>query len=180
MRRKSILILALILFCAAAPAARADTLNLSGPAELCFTPGGDCTGMLVQAIGQAQKTIYVQAYSFTSAPIAKALADAERRGVHVEAILDKSQQTARYSGATYLAHAGIPVYIDAKHAIAHNKVMILDGSRVVTGSFNFTKAAQEKNAENLIIIDDAGLAAKYMRNWQEHRGHSEPYAGPGF
>jgi len=51
--------------------------------------------------------------------------------------------------------------IDANHAIAHNKVMIIDGETVLTGSFNFTKAAQEKNAENLLIIRDAALAAQY-------------------
>lgn len=174
--QKYVLILAAILLCAA-PAAHADTLTLSGPAALCFTPGDDCAGLLVAAINQAQKSIYVQAYSFTSAPIAKALTDAARRGVHVEAILDKSQRTEKYSGATFLMNAGIPVFTDAKHAIAHNKVMIMDGSCVVTGSFNFTKSAQERNAENLIIIQDQALVSRYMSNYQKHRAHSEPYTG---
>jgi phosphatidylserine/phosphatidylglycerophosphate/cardiolipin synthase-like enzyme len=89
-------------------------------------------------------------YSFTSPAIAKALADAKARGVNVEVILDKSQWTEKYSGATYLANHKIPVLIDDKHAIAHNKVMIIDGNTVITGSFNFTKAAEEKNAENVI------------------------------
>lgn len=176
LRKATLLIFLALLFCSTA-IAQADTLTLSGPAALCFTPGDDCAGLLVATINQAQKSIYVQAYSFTSAPIAKALTDAARRGVHVEAILDKSQRTEKYSGATFLANAGIPVFIDARHAIAHNKVMILDGSRVVTGSFNFTKAAQERNAENLIIIQDQDLASRYMKNWQKHREHAEPYTG---
>jgi phosphatidylserine/phosphatidylglycerophosphate/cardiolipin synthase-like enzyme len=119
----------------------------------------------------------VQAYSFTSAPIAKALVDAHRRGVKVTVILDKSQRTERCSEADFLLHADIPTFIDAKHAIAHNKIMVIDGKTILTGSFNFTKAAEMNNAENLLVIQDAALAAKYTANWQAHLKHSEEYAG---
>lgn len=120
--------------------------------------------------------VLVQAYSFTSAPIAKALVDAHKRGVDVRVILDKSQRTAKYSSADFIAHAGIPTFIDAKHAIAHNKVMIID-EVVITGSFNFTKAAEERNAENLLVIRDKTIAEKYTRNWEIHAEHSEKYEG---
>lgn len=143
------------------------------PISVYFSPNGGAQRAIVDAIGKAKESIYVQAYSFTSAPIAKALVDAARRGVTVEAILDKSQRQATYTGATFLKNEGIPVYIDDKHAIAHNKVMVLDGATVITGSFNFTKAAEEKNAENLLIIRDTGLAKLYMENWERHREHSE-------
>ena len=67
-------------------------------------------------------------FSFTSAPIAKALVDAHKRGVEVQVILDKSQRTEKYSSADFVQHAGIPIWIDAKHAIAHNKIMVIDGA----------------------------------------------------
>lgn len=86
-----------------------------------------------------------------------------------------SQRKETYTGATFLRNEGVPVYIDAAHAIAHNKVMVIDGQTVVTGSFNFTKAAEEKDGENLLIIRDAGLAKLYMENWEQHRQHSEEY-----
>jgi phosphatidylserine/phosphatidylglycerophosphate/cardiolipin synthase-like enzyme len=73
----------------------------------------------------------------------------------------------------------VPTKIDAEHAIAHNKIIIVDGETVITGSFNFTKAAQEKNAENLLIIHDKALAAQYTQNWQMHAQHSQPYVGRG-
>jgi phosphatidylserine/phosphatidylglycerophosphate/cardiolipin synthase-like enzyme len=82
-----------------------------------------------------------------------------------------------YFSADFLAHAGIPTFIDARHAIAHNKIMIIDGAVVVTGSFNFTKAAESNNAENLLVIHDPQLAARYMANWKEHQAHSEGYGG---
>ena len=97
----------------------------------------------------------------------------------MEVILDKSQRTQKYSSATFLHNQGIPVKIDARHAIAHNKVMIIDGETVITGSFNFTKAAEENNAENLLVIRDKKLAERYARNWQEHERHSEVYVGRG-
>jgi phosphatidylserine/phosphatidylglycerophosphate/cardiolipin synthase-like enzyme len=69
--------------------------------------------------------------------------------------------------------------IDANHALAHHKVIGIDGETVRTGSFTFTKAAQEKNAENLLIIRDPVLAAQYPANWQAHAQHRQPYAGRG-
>ncbi len=65
--------------------------------------------------------------------------------------------------------------IDSKHAIAHNKVMVIDGKTLITGSFNFTKAAEEKNAEILLILDNAELVNVYMDNWEKHKKHSEEY-----
>jgi len=95
--------------------------------------------------------------------------------VKVHVILGKSQRAERYSSATFVKNAGIPTYIDDKRAIAHNKV--IDGGTVITGSFNFTRAAEENNAENPLVIHDSGLAAKYAQNWQDHLGHSAPYEG---
>ena len=83
----------------------------------------------------------------------------------------------RYSSATFLYNQGIPVKIDTRHAIAHNKIMLIDGETVITGSFNFTKAPEENNAENLLVIHDKKLAERYIENWNEHERHSEVYAG---
>ena len=97
---------------------------------------------VVAAIRTAKTRILVQAYNFTSSPIAKALLDAHTRGVRVEVILDQSNRTAKYSAADFLANQGVPTKIDATHAIAHNKIMIIDGELVITGSLNFSQAAQ--------------------------------------
>src|SRR4051794_9618443 len=146
-----------------------------GEVETFFSPKAGCTAAIVRALSGAKQTIYVQAYSFTSAPIAAALVEAHRRGVKTQVILDKSQRTEKYSEADFLAHAGVPVFIDSAHAIAHNKVMILDGETVITGSFNFTKAAEESNAENLLILKKPKLAVAYQRNFQSHLEHSQAY-----
>lgn len=145
------------------------------PIEVHFSPKGGCTDAVVRELNAAKISVLVQAYSFTSAPIAKALVDAHKRGVKVEVILDKSNRTKNYSAADFILHAGIPILIDAKHAVAHNKIMIVDDEVVITGSFNFTKAAEENNAENLLVIRDKAIAERYTANWNEHAGHSEKY-----
>jgi phosphatidylserine/phosphatidylglycerophosphate/cardiolipin synthase-like enzyme len=97
----------------------------------------------------------------------------------VQVILAKSQRSDQYSSAAFLANQGVPVMIDANHAIAHNKIIVIDGELVISGSFNFSKAAQQKNAENRLLRRDAALAAQYARSWDAHRSHSQPYVGRG-
>jgi phosphatidylserine/phosphatidylglycerophosphate/cardiolipin synthase-like enzyme len=149
--------------------AEASYFDIRTSYSVCFTPGDNCTKYVVNNLNHAQQSILVQAYNFTSAPIAKALVSAKERGVDVKVILDKSQTSKRYTIANYLAHHNIPVWIDNKPAIAHNKVMILDGKMVSTGSFNFTKAANNKNAENIISIKDKKLAEIYTDYWLERQ-----------
>lgn len=153
-----------------------NTVKATGTIEVAFSPNGGGAAMIIKAIGQSQRTIKVQAYSFTNADIAKALLDAAKRGVEVRVVLDKSQETEKYTSATFLANAGVPVRIDDDFAIAHNKIMILDDETVITGSFNFTKAAEERNAENVLVIrGNKELAKLYLQNWQWRWDASETY-----
>ncbi len=143
------------------------TIKAAGTIQVGFSPHGGITDMIVAELNAAKKSIEVQAYSFTSAPIAKALTDAWKRGVKVRVILDESQESGRYTVATYLRNAGVPLHIDRAFAIAHSKIMIVDGAAVITGSFNFTKAAEENNAENCLILrGNPALVALYEKNWQ--------------
>ena len=140
--------------------------------QACFTPGQDCTRQITDQIAKAEHSILVQAYGFSSKDIANALIAAKNRGVNVKVILDKSQRSQKYSLLHYIVDAGIPVWIDMKPAIAHNKVMIIDEKEVVTGSFNFTDAAQKRNAENVVFISDSKLAKEYTQNWENRKNQS--------
>jgi len=127
---------------------------------------------------QREKNIRVQAYSFTAAPIIKAILEAKKRNVSCEVILDKSQETQNYSELDFFFNQGVPAFIDDRHAIAHNKIILIDDSTIITGSFNFSKAAEDSNAENLLVIkDDPDLARKYAQNYAAHREHSRAYEG---
>lgn len=171
-----LIVFTLVLFLIVPSIVLSDNHDLNNTTvQVYFSPDGGCQQAIVKQISKAKSGILVQAYSFTSAPIAKALIEAFKRGVKVESILDKSQKNERYTSATFLSNARIPTYIDSRHAIAHNKIMIIDKEVVITGSFNFTKAAEEKNAENLLIIKSKDLAKVYIGNWKEHEAHSEVY-----
>lgn len=161
------------------PAATFATDPESKPrVEVFFSPNGGCTDRIVSEIESAMTQIRVQAYSFTSARIAGAILAAKNRGIDCEVILDKSQQSQNYSELDFFHNQGIPTLIDDAHAIAHNKIILIDGTTVITGSFNFTKAAEESNAENLLIIKNhPDLNEKYAKNYTQHREHSRVYEG---
>lgn len=142
-----------------------------------FSPDGRCEELIVDEINRAKTQILVQAYGFTDKGIIKALIAAHRRGVDVRIVLDKSNESQKYSGATTVSNAGIPTYIDNTVAIAHNKVMIFDEKTVETGSFNFTSSAEHRNAENIQIeYDMPELAQHYIADWKWRQGLSHPYA----
>jgi phosphatidylserine/phosphatidylglycerophosphate/cardiolipin synthase-like enzyme len=141
-------------------------------------PMGGRTYEVISEIEYAKTEILVQAYSsFTSANIAKALLDAHKRGVNIQLILVESPRILKYINSSFPKTMSIPYMTDDEYAIAHNKTMIIDREIVITGSFNFTKVAKEKNAENLMIIRDKGLAKVYIEKWEEYKRHSEMHGG---
>lgn len=173
--RKTTIYLAILTFIAGFLPVPLQARPVPEEEEVYFSPGGGCTKAVVNNLDWAEKYVLVQAYSFTSKPIAEALIAARKRGVEVKVLLDKSQRKEKASKLDRLARAGIPVMIDKKHAIAHDKVIIIDGVTVLTGSFNFTHAAEDKNAENLLVLHDKAMAKKYRENWYRHNLHAEPY-----
>ncbi len=143
--------------------------------EAHFSPKGGCTDAVVREIGQARKEVLVQAYSFSSRPIAEALVAAKTRGVEVTVLLDKSNETETYSDLPLFLEQGLAPLVDAHHAIAHNKVMIVDRRTLITGSFNFTHQAEAENAENLLILKGyPALAKAYLDQFAAHKGHCQP------
>jgi phosphatidylserine/phosphatidylglycerophosphate/cardiolipin synthase-like enzyme len=139
-----------------------------------FSPRGGCQEAVVRELKKARREILVQAYSFTADPLTYALVEAKKRGVHVDILLDRSNEAERYSDLHIFLEQGLAPLIDANHAIAHNKVMIIDQQVVITGSYNFTNQAEEENAENMLVI--AGhpeLVRLYRQNFLAHKGHSK-------
>jgi phosphatidylserine/phosphatidylglycerophosphate/cardiolipin synthase-like enzyme len=144
----------------------------SEPVEVCFSPGGSCAERIISVLDGARKEVLVQAYSFTAERIADALIRASRRGVRVAVVLDRSNDRDEHSRERQVVTGGLEVWLDERHPIAHNKVIVADGETVVTGSYNFTHQAERGNAENLLVLHDRSLAAKYAANWEAHRSHS--------
>jgi phosphatidylserine/phosphatidylglycerophosphate/cardiolipin synthase-like enzyme len=141
--------------------------------DACFSPNGGCEDRIVEEIGKAENQVLVQMYLFTSKPIADALVAAKKRGAKVQVILDKSQEKGTYGKWPVLRRDGVEILFDREHETANNKLIIIDNHLVITGSYNFTKAAEEKNAENIVIIDDESLCSKYLENYEKHHEHAK-------
>ena len=147
--------------------------------EVCFSPLGGCMASIVREIDSAKKEINVQAYSIDSVSIQKALISAHKRGVEVKIILDKRRGKAVGKEADALKGGGLSVRIDFVHFIAHDKIMVVDGGCVITGSYNFSEKGDKSNAENVLIIRDLKTASQYSGNWSRHWAHSDEYVSKG-
>ena len=180
MIRRILVAAAFAVFAAQAPAA--DTAAPAprefagtGTVEIAFTPGDPIDAKLVAEVAAAQREILVLAFAFTQPKLARALAAARERGVIVEIVADREQALeVAQSAVPALARAGVAVWLDPNFANAHNKVMVIDAglprATTITGSYNFTIAAQTRNAENVVIFranPDVGEAyERYFRRLQ--------------
>jgi phosphatidylserine/phosphatidylglycerophosphate/cardiolipin synthase-like enzyme len=157
--------------------------SISGSVALTFSPKGDAESLVVGAIVGASISVHVQAYEFSSLPICNAIINAHQAGREVLVLLDKANKVnplskwfntvGRHSLLPQLRAAGVPVLFDSSPTIAHSKIVIVDGRTVVTGSFNFSRAAQQTNTENLLVIDDMAVAAAYEANFNWRRALSK-------
>jgi phosphatidylserine/phosphatidylglycerophosphate/cardiolipin synthase-like enzyme len=159
------------------PAPPVAPFAAAGTVQYAFTPEDHADGMIIAAIDMAQRQVLVQAYGFSHRRIADALVRAQYRGVEVAVLVDQEQSGAALALMRNVARSGALVMIDPRHAAAHSKIMVIDHGTadcaVVTGSFNFTYAAQHHNAENMLILrGNPPLCEAYFNNWRRHHTHA--------
>lgn len=190
--RTALLVLALLGSCAAAaqvPGQEGQGVRpappvfpAQGTVQVAFTPWDNAEALIVDNIRRAKRQILVQSFSFTSRALANALIAAKRRGVDVQVMADREQTFGGESNRIPdLAQAGIPVALEVRYQSAHNKVMVLDAgtadAALITGSYNWTYAAQYKNAENVLILrHNPDIVNAYAANWRRHFTDALPYA----
>ena len=179
MRHTALLLAACFTAGAAAQPAKAPSTNPQrAQVEVAFTPGDEVDRLIADRIARARASVQVQAYLFTNKRIATALAGAATRGLAVEVIGDAQQyENGGLPLLASLMKAGAAVYLDATLAASHNKVVIVDGATpaalVVTGSYNFTQAAQSKNAENIVVLSaNRAITDRFVANFERSRARS--------
>ena len=172
---------------AVAPIAAADAPTprrypAAGTVEIAFTPGDAVDNLIITAIDRAQTEILVHAYTFTHRRIAQALISARRRGVAVAVLADREQARAVPQNVLgQVASGGVEVWLDGNFVAAHNKVIVIDAglarATTITGSYNFTFAAQRNNAENIVVLhDNEPVARSYRDNWQRLKAAAVPWS----
>ena len=137
--------------------------------DTCFSPLGHCDQVMVSWINTAQKTLDGAIYGLTDDAIAQALINARKRGVVVRLVHDKTQAAGKKDVTLVLTQAGIPVHIQrgSDGGILHDKFLVIDAQYVLTGSFNWTANATQKNDENFVVLDDqaAKFETEFERLW---------------
>jgi phosphatidylserine/phosphatidylglycerophosphate/cardiolipin synthase-like enzyme len=172
MKRITVTIIVLFVVFASLGLAAQTPLPAGASFDLGFSPSGSSLAVVLKAISSAKSTLLVACYEFTSRDIAAALESAAHRGVKVRIVADFKAAHDRYSQIPILKAAGIPVRLDAHYAIHHHKFMVIDSVSVETGSFNYTTAAIEHNAENALVLWNVPpIATRYTtefeRLWSE-------------
>jgi len=142
------------------------TLRQQSVLGIYFSPRGGSEDEIIDWIGKANSSIHILIYSFTLDSIGDALVNAKSRGVDVKIVFEKGQVTV-HSEYQRLRAAGIFVRNDTNPNYMHNKVMIVDGVIVATGSFNWTAHAEEENNENLLVIRSTYIATVYEEEFTE-------------
>jgi len=143
-----------------------------GEVALLFSPLGGCDQALVKLARASQMYLDAACYTFSLGSVADELIAAKGRGVRVRVIADRSQAPQTWAPAKRLVAAGIPVKVNSHAGLMHDKFLVADGKSIATGSFNWTKAAVEKNDENLVVFTQepavaATFAAQFDRMWAD-------------
>lgn len=150
-------------------------LAFAGSIDVGFSPEGTSLPLVLKAINSAKTSICMATYSFTSAPVAKALTEAKKRGVNIKIVSDEKGNNNKYTATRYLANQGLDVRLNGNYAIMHNKFIVVDNQTVETGSFNYSSGAVDKNAENVLVMwNYPDVAAKYSKECDRLYNEASP------
>jgi len=134
--------------------------------EVYFSLYDDPESIIIEKIDNAKDFINIAMYTFTDREIAQSILKAKDRGVDIKIYLDRSQVNAKYTKSRYFINNGIKnIRISSNNYIMHNKFAVIDNEMVITGSYNWTASAGERNNENLLVIDDKNIIKEYQNQF---------------
>jgi len=134
--------------------------------EVRFSPDDRVAERIVELIRGAQRSIQIMAYNLTLDEISDAILERARAGVVVQGVFDAGQAKNQGSDVERLAQAGLDVWLDGSPGLMHHKVIVVDGELLITGSYNFSRSAEERNDENVLFIFSPELADQYRMEFE--------------
>lgn len=151
-----------------------ETVSLpDGTLEYFFSPKDKPNALIVAALAQATSRVRFMAFSYTDDAIGQAMIDAHNRGVSVAGVMERQNAKGTGSEFALLEEQGVDILADGNCYIMHHKTIIIDDDVVITGSYNFTKSAEQSNDENLLIIHSPQLVAQYLIEYERIRDQAE-------
>ncbi|MEM1584099.1 MAG: phospholipase D-like domain-containing protein [Nitrososphaerota archaeon] len=138
---------------------------------VCFSKTDRCDTKIVDILSSAKRYVYVAVYSFTSDLLAGSLIELKNRGIRIRVVVEEQQVDVKGSEYEKLRRAGVDIKVDGNPDLMHHKFAVIDDEIVITGSYNWSASAEDKNDENVLVIRDKGVAELYRnefdRIWTE-------------
>ena len=149
--------------------------GITADIQLFFSPRGGCADAAVKAIAAATTSMDIMAYSISEPRITAAIKEAKARGIKCRMVVNPTQESPVESSANAIAQSGVETRTDTIERLMHTKAIIIDAKIVICGSFNFSTAAENENAEAMMIVTDETIAKRYTEHFNEHWNHSRPF-----
>ena len=146
---------------------RGQTKLPDAGSRACFSPGRECRATIIDALRRALVSVDICVFTITDNHLRDEILQVQRRGVPLRIISDNDKAEDHGSDIATLHAAGIRVKIDKTEYHMHHKFAIIDGTSVITGSYNWTRGAAEKNNENLVIITERPTVADYRAEFEK-------------
>ena len=127
-----------------------------------FSPDDNIERIILERLKKAKKSVYFLAFSFTSNRLGEEMVTLRKKGIAVYGVIEKIGSDTKESEYVKLKLEGVQAKLDKNRNRMHHKVIIIDESLVITGSYNFSKNANEKNDENIIILNNRDIAGLYI------------------
>ena len=147
------------------PVTRPAPLPTNVTHKVFFSPGEECMRAIIQALGNARQTADICVFTISDDRISKEIIACAKKGIKVRIITDNEKLYDTGSDIMSFEQAGIPVKIDMTEHHMHHKYMVVDGKKILTGSYNWTRSAALNNHENLIMIEDTRVATHFQDNF---------------
>ena len=132
-----------------------------------FSPGTDCLNAIIDTLLTAKNTVKICVFTISDNRIVDAIKELQYRGINIKIISDNDKRFDRGSDIEYIASRGIAVHIDRTEAHMHHKFAVIDEEVTITGSYNWTRSAEQYNHENIIITDNEKLTKAFVKEFNK-------------
>ncbi|MDA8876921.1 phospholipase D-like domain-containing protein [bacterium] len=142
--------------------------DVKTPENRCyFSPGDDCENAIVSSIRNAKHSVKICVFTISENVISDAVVKAHKKGISVKIITDNDKLNDMGSDIRMLSKAGIRIRIDQSSSHMHHKFCVVDKEVLLTGSYNWTKSAADRNQENILVTEDPKMVKSYLSEFEK-------------
>jgi phosphatidylserine/phosphatidylglycerophosphate/cardiolipin synthase-like enzyme len=142
-----------------------------------FSHHDDIREIAIKNLKSTKSDLKICMFTISDDPIADALDECFKRGVNVRIITDDGKIFDKGSDIMPLFKKGISVRIDSEKSLMHHKFVIIDNTKVLTGSYNWTRTGADVNNENMLVTTNNKIVRAYKKEFQRLWMEMSPLSG---